>query len=180
MARRDPLIQGYAQALFSIAEAEDVLADVEDELFRFSKIVESDTKLREALTDIAIPVENKKAMLADLLGNKANPQTVSLLAFIVEQGRAREMAKIVESLVEISAESRRHVLAEVRSAVAMSDAQKDRLKSALSKATGRDVELKVLVDPTVVGGVIAQVGDQIFDGTIRTRLGEAKEQLGSV
>ena len=180
MARKDPLIRGYAQALFSVAEAEGVLGDVEDELFRFAKIVESDTKLREALTDIAIPAQNKKGMLADLLGKKANPQTIGLLGFIIEQGRAREMSQIVESLVELSAENRRHALAEVRSAVAMTDAQKDRLKSALSKATGRDVELKVLVDPTVVGGVIARVGDQVFDGTIRTRLTEAKEQLGSV
>jgi F-type H+-transporting ATPase subunit delta len=180
MARRDDLVLGYARALFSVADAEGALADVEDELFRFSKIVEADAKLRDALTDIAVPVENKKAMLADLLGAKTNPQTVNLLGFIVEQGRARQLGEIVGGLVEISAESRRHVLAEVRSAVALTDDQKERLKSALSKATGRDVELKVLVDATVVGGVVARVGDQVFDGTIRTRLGEAKEQLGSV
>lgn len=180
MAPKDDLVLGYARALFSVAEAEGALADVEDELFRFSKFVEADAKLRDALTDIAIPVENKKAMLADLLGTRSNPQTVNLLGFIVEQGRARQLSEIVESFVQMSAENRRHVLAEVRSAVAMTDEQKERLKGALSKATGRDVELKVLVDPTVLGGVIARVGDQVFDGTIRTRLGEAKEQLGSV
>lgn len=180
MARRDELIRGYGTALFSVAEAEGALADVEDELFRFAKIVEADAKLREALTDAAVPVENKMAMLADLLGSRVNPQTVNLLQFIVAQGRARQLGEIVDGLVEIAAERRHAAFAEVRSAVALTDEQRDRLKAALSKATGHNVEVKVLVDPSVVGGVIARVGDQVFDGTVRTRLKEAKEQLGSV
>jgi F-type H+-transporting ATPase subunit delta len=180
MAPRDPLIVGYAQALFSVAEAEGALSDVEDELFRFSKIAQSDAKLREALTDLAIPVENKKAMLFDLLGGRVHPQTVNLLGFIVEQGRARQLTDIVAGLVDLAAERRNSAFAEVRSAVPLTDPQKERLQAALSKAMGRRVELKILVDPSVVGGVIARVGDQIFDGTVRTRLREAKEQLGSV
>lgn len=180
MARKDALISGYALAIYSVAEAEGALADVEDELFRFAKIAETDAKLRDALRDAAVPVENRKAMLADLLGGRANAQTINLLGFILEQGRARQLGEIVEGLVELAAERRSNVVAEVRTAVALSDKQKDRLRAALSKATGRKVELKVLVDPSVVGGVIARVGDQVFDGTVRTRLKEAKEQLGSV
>jgi F-type H+-transporting ATPase subunit delta len=180
MARKDETISGYAEALYSVAEAEGALADVEDELFRFAKIAETDAKLREALTDASVPVENRKALVADLLGGRTNVQTVNLLGFILEQGRARQLGEIVEALVELAAERRSNALAEVRSAVALSDAQKERLREALSQATGRKVELKILVDPTVVGGVIARVGDQVFDGTVRTRLKEAKEQLGSV
>lgn len=180
MARRDPLIEGYAEAIYSVASAEGALAEVEDELFRFAKIAGSDPKLREALTDIAIPAENKKAMLSDLLGGKVHPQTVNLLGFIVEQGQARKMGEIVGGFVDLAAERRRRALAEVRSAVALTDEQKERLKRSLAKATGRDIELKVLVDPAVVGGVVARVGDLVFDGTVRTRLHEAKEQLGSV
>ena len=85
MARRDELINGYAQALFSVAESEEVLDDVEDELFRFARTVERQSKLREALTDIALPPERKRAVLADLLGEKANPHTLNLLAFVVDR-----------------------------------------------------------------------------------------------
>lgn len=180
MGSRDPLVQGYARAIFSVAEAEGALAQVEEELFRFARAAESHADLRDALTDASVPADRKKAVLADLLGERAHPQTVNLLGFIVEQGRARELGKIVDALLQTTAESREHALAEVRSAVALSDDQKAKLQDALSKATGRSVEIKVLVDPSVVGGIVARVGDQVFDGSIRTRLQEAKEQLGSV
>lgn len=180
MGSKDPVAQGYAQAIFAVAEAEGVLEQVEEELFRFARALESHTDLRDALTDAAVPADRKKAVLADLLGERAHPQTVGLLGFIIEQGRARELGKIVDSLLQTTSESREHALAEVRSAVPLSDDQKAKLQEALSRATGRTVEIKVLVDPTVVGGVVARVGDQVFDGSIRTRLQEAKEQLGSV
>jgi F-type H+-transporting ATPase subunit delta len=180
MGSKDPVVQGYARAIFAVAEAEDALAQVEEELFRFARALESSNDLRDALIDAAVPADRKKAVLADLLGDRAHPQTVRLLGFIIEQGRARELGKIVDALLRTTAESREHALAEVRTAVPLSDDQKARLQEALSKATGRTVELKVLVDPSVVGGVVAHVGDQVFDGSIRTRLQEAKEQLGSV
>ena len=180
MPVKHELIRGYAEALFSVAEAEGVLAEVEDELFQFTKVVESDVALRESLTDIAIPAERKRALLQDLLGTRVNPQTVNLLGFIVEQNRARELGQIVESLLQLAAERRQRALAEVRTAVPLSDSQRKALEKALSKATGRTVELKVLVDPDVIGGIVARVEDQVFDGTVRTRLQEAKEQLGSL
>ena len=180
MPVKHELIRGYAEALFSVAEAEGVLAEVEDELFQFMKVVESDVALRESLTDIAIPAERKRALLQDLLGTRANPQTVNLLGFIVEQNRARELGQIVESLLQLAAERRQRALAEVRTAVPLSDSQRKALEKALSKATGRTVELKVLVDPDVIGGIVARVEGQVFDGTVRTRLQEAKEQLGSL
>ena len=179
MARKDALVRGYAEALFAIAEAEDALGVVEDELFRFSKIVDSNGELREALTDIAIPVERKKDMLRDLLGERANPHTVNILGFIIDQGRAREMGAIIEGLAEFAAQKRKHALAEVRTAVPLTDAQKKKLEAALSKATGRTIELKSLVDPEVIGGVVAKVGDEVFDGSLASRLQEAKERFGS-
>lgn len=180
MATSSSLIQGYAQAVLAIGEAEGALADVEDELFRFAKAVEADTKLRDGLTDIAVPVENKKALLVDLLGQKASTHTVSLLSFIVEQGRARELGQIVDALIALAAERRQHAVAEIRSAVPLSDDQRAKLQAALSRATGKDIEVKAIVDPTVVGGVVARVGDLVFDGSIKSRLQEAKSQLGSV
>ncbi|MBI4260505.1 MAG: ATP synthase F1 subunit delta [Actinobacteria bacterium] len=180
MARKDTLVEGYAEALLSVAEAEGALEDVEDELFRFARTIEGESRLRDALSDPALPAERKRAMLADLLGERASPHTVSLLGFLVEQNRGRDLIRIAERLVDMAAERRAHVLAEVRAAVALDAAQRKRLAAALTKATGRRIELKVLVDPSVVGGVVARVGDQVFDGTIRNRFQEVREQMGSV
>jgi len=177
MAEKHALVRGYAEALFAVAEAEGELAAVEDELYAFAKALEGQTKLREALTDPALPAENKKGLLRDVLGERANPHALSALGFLIDQGRAREIGRIVEELVAVAAERRAHQVAEVRSAVPLDDAQRRRLAEALSKATGRQVEVKVVVDPNVVGGVVAKVGNEVFDGSVRTRLAEVRGRL---
>ena len=174
---RDRLVKGYAQALFVVAEAEGALEQVEDELYRFGKALESAPDLRDALTDPALPPDRKRAVLDELLEGRANPHTLNLLAFLVEQGRARDLQRIVTALAEVAAERRRKAVAEVRAAVPLDDDQRSRLAEALSKATGKDIELKVLVDPNVIGGVVARVGDQVFDGSVRRKLEIAREQL---
>ena len=179
MARDEDLIRGYAEALFAVARAEGALPTVEDELYGFAKGLEQHTDLREALTDAALPAENKKAVIAEVLGDRANPVTVSLLGFIVDAGRAREIPAIVERLAQVAASERDHALAEVRSAVALNEAQRDRIAQALSAATGRTVDVKVVVDPSVVGGIVARVGDEVFDGSVSSRLESAKQHLGS-
>jgi len=177
MAEKDALVRGYAEALFAVAEAEGELATVEDQLYAFAKALEVQTELREALTDPALPAENKKALIRDLLGERANPHTVNVLGFLIDQGRAREIGRIVEELVAVAAERRAHAVAEVRSAVPLDEDQRQRLAQALSAATGRQVEVKVVVDPSVVGGIVAKVGDEVFDGTVRSRLDEARGRL---
>ena len=179
MATKDEIVKGYAQALFAVAEAEEDLGTVEDELFAFAKVVERDGRLREALTDPALPAENKRTLVRELLGDRASSHTVSILGFLIEQGRAKELGRIVESLAELAAERRKHVVAEVRSAVPLTQERRKRLAEALSKATGKKVEIKAVVDPSVIGGVLARVGDEVFDGTVRTRFEEARERLGS-
>lgn len=177
MAERDSLVHGYADALFAVAQAEDELEQVEAQLYAFAKLLEREPRLREALVDPMLPVENKRGLIRDSLGERANPVAANLLGFLVEQGRARELGRIVEGLVEVAAERRQHQLAEVRSAVPLDEGQRGRLAEALSKATGREVEVKVIVDPSVIGGVVAKVGGEIFDGSIRSRLAEARQHL---
>lgn len=172
------LARGYARALFQIARAEGVLEKVEDELFRFARILENETRLREALTDISLPPEHRAKMVEDLLGGKASPHTVNTVSFIVQQGRARDLPKIIDSLVQLAAEERDKAVAEVRSAIPLDEGQRAKLKDAITRATGKQVELKVLVDPAVIGGLLVRVGDQVFDGTVRRRLQLAKEHIG--
>jgi len=177
---KDALIGGYAQAMFAVARAEDALASVEDELYAFGKALEQHTALREALTNAALPAVNKKAVVRDVLGERAHPVTVSLLGFVIEAGHGREIPKIVEELARMASAEREHALAEVRTAVDLTADQRERLAQALSRATGRQVDVKVVVDPSVVGGVIARVGDEVFDGSIASRLEDARQALGSV
>jgi F-type H+-transporting ATPase subunit delta len=179
VATKDEIVSGYAQALLAVAEAEDDLGTVENELFAFAKEVERDGRLREALTDPELPAENKRALVQELLGDRANPHTVSILGFLIEQGRAKELGRIVEGLSDLAAERRKHVVAEVRSAVPVTLERRKKLAEALSKATDKNVEIKVVIDPSVIGGVLARVGDEVFDGTVRTRLEHARERLGS-
>lgn len=179
MARREA-IRGYAEALFAVAEAEAALDEVSDELFRFARTVQQQPDLRQALTDPQLPSERKRAVIEDLLGDRANPHTVNLLEFIVGQGRARELEAIVDELVQLAAERREHAVAEVRTAVPLDKARRERLAEALARATGKNIEMKVIVDPSVVGGVVARVGDQVIDGSIRRRLELARERMSEV
>jgi F-type H+-transporting ATPase subunit delta len=177
VAERDKLTQGYARAMFAVADAEGELDRVEDELYRFGKEVEGQPQLREALTDPALPAERKKAVTTEILAGKASRHTVAMLGFLVEQGRAKDLPKIIEALVEVAAEQRNRAVAEVRSAVPLDEQRRTKLARALSEASGRDVEVKVLVDPSLMGGVVARVGDQVFDGSVRRKLEMARDQL---
>lgn len=164
----------YAGALFGVARSEGSLAEVEDELFRFARTLESSDDLRTTLTDAALPVSRRQQIVEDLLGGRANPITTSLLSMVVGTGRSRDLPAIVDELVRISAAEANLEVAEVRSAVALTDDQKVRLAGALGKATGKQVEVKVIIDPSVLGGLVAQVGDTVIDGSVKTRLAQLK------
>jgi F-type H+-transporting ATPase subunit delta len=177
VAPTDDLVRGYAQAMFAVAQAEDELEQVEGQLYAFASLLEREDRVRDALNDPALPVENKRGLIRDTLGERANPIALNLLAFLVEQGRARDIDRVIASMSEVAADSRRHALAEVRSAVPLDDRQRERLARALSDATGHEVEVRVTVDPSLLGGIVARVGDTIFDGSVRSRLDEAKQQM---
>jgi len=177
VAPTDDLVRGYAQAMFAVAQAEDELEQVEGQLYAFASLLEREDRLRDALNDPGLPIENKRGLIHDTLGERANPVALNLLGLLVEQGRGRDIDRVISALSEVAADSRSHALAEVRSAVPLDDGQRERLTRALSDATGREVEVRVTVDPSVLGGIVARVGDTIFDGSVRSRLDEAKQQM---
>ena len=170
-------VEGYATAMLEVAKAEGILDRVEQELFGLTKVLESNEELRSTLSDASIPPDRRQAIVEDLLGAKFLPLTASLVSFVVSTGRARDLPAIIEKLVERSAAERQHTLAEVRSAVPLSDDQKERLAKALSDNLGQQVEVKVIVDPDVLGGLVARVGDIVIDGTVRHRLEQLKEAM---
>ena len=173
----DARIDGYARALFEIARAEGTIDEVEDELFRFARSYESSDALRNALTDEMIPAGKRQAIVEDLLGGKATSTTTQLVSMVVGSGRGRDLPAIIDKLVERASNSKDLEVAEVRSAVALTDDQQDRLKAALANATGKAVNLKVIIDPSILGGIVATVGDAVIDGSVRTRVDQLKSRL---
>jgi F-type H+-transporting ATPase subunit delta len=168
---------GWAKGLVSIAEAEGVLARVEDELHAAARAVESNDALRSTLTDALVPVELRQGIVEDILGPRAHPLTAAFVSFIVGAGRGRDLAAIVDAFVALSAESRAEAVAEVRSAFPLDADQRAKLAEALGKATGKKVTVKVTVDPSVIGGIVAQIGDTVIDGSVRGRLEQLKESV---
>ena len=170
-------VGAYASALLAVAQSEDQLDHVEDELFRFARAFEANDDLRRTLTDAAIPVDRRQGIIEDLLGPRAHPLTGAMVSFIVGAGRARDFPAIADAVVARAAELRAQAVAEVRSAMPLDQDQQDRLAEALSRATGKRVTVKVIVDPSVLGGLVARVGDTVIDGSIRSRLDQMKEAL---
>jgi F-type H+-transporting ATPase subunit delta len=168
-------IDAYAAALFEVAKGEGSLETVENELFKVARTIEGSDQLREALTDPAIPLERRQGIVEDLLGGRTSPVTTSLVSFVVAAGRARDLPAIIDRLVRMAAEERHEAVAEVRSAIPLDEGQRQRLTEALSKRTGRQISLKVIVDPSILGGLVAQVGDTVIDGSVRNRLNQLKE-----
>ena len=177
MADGDARIDVYADALLRIAQQEGYLTEVEDELFRFARVVEGNDDLRIAISDPALPPERRAAIVEELLSNKAMQTTTAIVSFIVGVGRGRDLPAIVEKFVELSAQRRERAVAEVRSAVPLSDEQVSRLAEALSTSTGKRVEVKVIVDEKVMGGIVARIGETVIDGTVRTKLEKFKETM---
>jgi F-type H+-transporting ATPase subunit delta len=173
----DPRIEGYARALFEVARAEGTLDEVEDELFRFARSYESSDELRNALTDEHVAVEKRQAIVEDLLDGRATSTTVQLVSMVVGSGRGRDLPAIIDSLVQRASSAKNLDVAEVRTAVPLTDDQQARLKAALENATGKHLNLKTVVDPSVVGGVVATVGDTVIDDTVRTRIEQLKSRL---
>ena len=176
MANAGKKVSAYAQALLEVARAEGHLAGTEDDLFRFARTFESNEKLQSALTDPGLPIDRRIAVVEELMGGKALATSVALASMLVAAGQASDLPAIIDQFVELAASARERELAEVRTAIALTDDQISRLATALGQATGKSVEVKVIIDPEVLGGVVARVGDTVIDGTVRHRLAQLKGQ----
>jgi F-type H+-transporting ATPase subunit delta len=174
---RNDRVGAYAEALYAVARAEGDTAEIEDELFRFARIFEGSDELRDKLSDPHIPVATRQQIVEDLLGEKARPATTQLVSLLVGNGRVRELPAIVTAMVELSARAAQKEVAEVHSAVPLTDDQVARLAEALQKATGKRVDVRVVIDESIKGGIVARVGDTVIDGSVRRRLEQLRNSL---
>ncbi len=171
-------VDSYAAALLDIAKAESDPAAAVDELYRAGTGLSTNDELIDALADPRIPGERKQGIVDDVLGGRASRVTVAAMSFIVAAGQAKRLGDIAARLAELSADAEGEVVAEVRTAFALDEGQIDRLRVALASATGKRIQVKVVVDPTVIGGVVAKVGDTVLDGSVQHRFAELREQWG--
>jgi F-type H+-transporting ATPase subunit delta len=158
------------------ADSEGRLDDLEDSLFRFSRIVEGNAGLRDALTDRAAPMEGKRRLVADLVGDKVDPDTSALLQQAVA-GRQRSLPVVLGQYQRVAASRRDSMIATVWVASPLTEEQRDRLTRALSAQHAKDIHLNVVVDPDVLGGVRVAVGDEVLDSTVEARLKQAQRRL---
>ncbi|GJF32258.1 ATP synthase subunit delta [Kitasatospora sp. NE20-6] len=168
-------LSAYAEII--AAERAGTLDDVEDELFRFGRIASGSHDLRSALTEPKAGKAAKAALVAKLLGGRADAGTVRLVVSLVTTPRGRSLEQGLETYAKLAAARRGRVVALVTTAVPLSDAQKERLAAALAGLYGKQVHLNIDVDPQVVGGIRVEIGDEVIDGTVSSRLEGARQGL---
>ena len=173
----DVIEQLAVEAEASVANQNNELDRLEEEIFQFSRIVASDLELRQILNSAKYSGEGKRVLVAKLLASKVSPSTSRLLAELVSGMRGRSIEKTIAFYASAAAARKMRVIAHVKSAVELSQAQKDKLASSLSGKIGQPVRLNVELDPKVLGGLSIRFADELIDATIVNRLADAGRAL---
>jgi F-type H+-transporting ATPase subunit delta len=172
----DAIEQLAIESLTIAAQLGGSLDDLEDDLFRFGRVVAAQPGLREALTGPADP-EAKASLLSGLLGGKISAPSLALITQLLTHARGRSPQGALDLAAGIAAERRQQLIAVVRVATELTAAQRQRLVTALTRGYGQGVHLNVVHDPSVIGGMSVQIGDELIDGTASTRLSEVRRRL---
>ena len=173
----DTLESTAVQCLLATAERAGHIDRVEDELFRFERIVAGDPALRDTLSSRNTDGNGKAALVRGLLEGKAAPETVRLAEQAVRTPRGRRLDRTMEAYLALASTRRDELTALVTAATPLTEQQGARLRSALEAHYGKAVSLQVVLDPTVMGGIRVQVGDDVVDGTVLRRLDEARRHV---
>ncbi|ABK68040.1 MULTISPECIES: F0F1 ATP synthase subunit B/delta [Mycobacterium avium complex (MAC)] len=168
------------QALLEVAERENKVDEVEEQLFRFSRILDVQPRLAILLGDYAVPVEGRVGLLRKVLDSASitvNPIVAALLTQTVELLRGRPAEEAVQFLAEVAVARRGEVVAQVSAAADLSGAQRSRLTEVLSRIYGHPVSVQLQIDTELLGGLLIAVADEVIDGTLASRLAAAEAQL---
>lgn len=160
--------------LLAAAEQEGQLDTVEDELFRFERILFNSDQLGAALDEAGVPAERRRGLLNTLLGDKVHPITAQLLEHAVASNRRLNLSFAIDDLLQASAARRERSVARVISATELTPEQVERLAAALTRLYGREITVRTAVDESVRGGLVVWVGDEVIDGSVATRLAQAR------
>ena len=168
----------YARALFSLASDEGAVASVRAELTRMSELLDESPELRNALFRPLHPLKERRAVLLALSARVENSPTVkNFLTFLIDQRRLVDFAGIRSEYERLADEAAGRMQAFVVAASELPEPQRERLRGALARRTGLEIDLVVKVDPDLIGGAIANVGGVVFDGSLRTQLSQLRDSL---
>lgn len=165
------------EAQVAAAEKAGRLDAVEDELFRTARVVAGSADLRVALADRSAPMDSRAALVEDLLAGKATDETRRLVRRAVVAPRGRSFDRTLEQYAEVAAERRNRMVATVTATVPLTEEQRERLGAALARLYGHPVQLNIEVDPALVGGVRVEIGDELIEGSVVSRLDDARRRL---
>lgn len=161
-------------ALLAAAEKAGAISTVEDELFRLERILDAESGLTTLLDEANGDVSRRQALIKGLVDGKVHTITAALLRHAVASGRKRSILLALDDLVEAAAARRERSIARVISAVALTDAQQEALAARLSEVYGRSIDVRLTVDPTIRGGLVVRVGDEVIDGSVASRQTEVR------
>jgi F-type H+-transporting ATPase subunit delta len=173
----DAIEQIAADALLAAAENDRVLDRVEDELFRFERILASQSDLSSLLDEAAVPASRRIELLNSVVASKVHPITRELLEHAVSSRRRHAVSFAIDDLLTAAATRRERSIAKVVSAVELSAAQQDRLAETLTELYHRPISVRIAVEPAVRGGLIVRVGDEVIDGSVAARLTQVRRAL---
>jgi F-type H+-transporting ATPase subunit delta len=166
-----------ADVLLAAAENAGVLDQVEDELFRFERILDGYSDLAALLDEGVVPATRRLELLDQLVGGKVHPITRELLAHAVASPRRRAMSFAIDDLLTAAAARRDRSIAKVISAIPLTDAQENRLAEVLTEQYQRPISVRVAIEPEVRGGLVVRIGDEVIDGSVASRLTEVRRAL---
>ena len=173
------LAKRYAKALFSVAKEESKLDVFSEALRDISAFLADNQEIGAALENPVVPADVKQEVMEEIIkASKAEASLANFLRLLTERGRIQYLGVISEAFQELMDEELGVVRAKVKTAVPLSDSMKEKMKEILSEVTGKQVALVTEEDPDIIGGVVAYVGDMVWDGSIRSQLDGFKESIG--
>lgn len=167
------------EAALAGADKAGKLEELEDQLFRFARTIGGDVGLRDAFSARTEGTERKAALVKALIGTKASPEALALATQAAVAPRDQRTEQVLEGFVALAAKRRQKYVAQVRSAVALSDAQRERIASALERIYGHAIQVQADVDPSVIGGLRIEVAGETIDGSTLSRLSEVQRKIAS-
>ncbi|MHB1876727.1 MAG: F0F1 ATP synthase subunit delta [Streptosporangiaceae bacterium] len=168
--------------VLAIAESADIvgqLDELEDQLFRFGRVVGANPDLRSAMSNRLVPEQGRRGIVIELLTGKVVDSALRLITQATARPRGRSLDASLEFYANLVAELRERLVAEVHVAVPLTDSQRGRLAVALVAAYGHDVHLNVVLDPQVLGGMSVRIGDELINGSVASRLAELRRDLAA-